>query len=349
MSRAPRLVTLVPLLGPFHTRFPRYNAVHVRNAVAAAHPDAVALAPLPPGALNDPGWQATQEIALPLTVVPWAQRSGVPLYGVGHETEGAAAEEARLFERYLSEFSAGRERLRAVEAALEPVRSLMQGALDLPRVLSQLLPAIGEYQAKRRELYGEGPGTGWLEERSAGVAERALAIPAERVALLVGVDDLGSVRAALEERLGAEEAVKDVALKGGDQREARERALLDVALRGDVQEPSALIAQLRNVPSPESRYLQADLLLAHGHAAEALELLEELAAGDFQEPYYLPGFLLTRLGQLYDLAGQRSAALRSYRGALALSFAPPEAAAAARAGIDAAFEWPAREGEPDSR
>jgi hypothetical protein len=61
--------------------------------------------------------------------------------------------------------------------------------------------------------------------------------------------------------------------------------------------------------------------------------LERALRTDFQEPYYLPGFLLARLGQLYDLAGQRDAALRSYRGVLALSYAPLEAAEAATSGL----------------
>jgi hypothetical protein len=65
--------------------------------------------------------------------------------------------------------------------------------------------------------------------------------------------------------------------------------------------------------------------------------LEAASAGDFAEPYYLPGFLLCRLGQLYDIVGRREAALRAYRGTLALSYAPVEAATQARAGLAAPF------------
>jgi hypothetical protein len=58
---------------------------------------------------------------------------------------------------------------------------------------------------------------------------------------------------------------------------------------------------------------------------------------DFVEPYYLPGFLLSRLGQLYDLAGRRDAALRAYRGVRALGYAPVEALAAAEDGLQRPF------------
>ena len=60
-------------------------------------------------------------------------------------------------------------------------------------------------------------------------------------------------------------------------------------------------------------------------------------AGDFREPYLLPGLLLARLGQLRDLAGRRDRALQAYRGVLALAWAPHEARAAARAGLEAPF------------
>ena len=91
----------------------------------------------------------------------------------------------------------------------------------------------------------------------------------------------------------------------------------------------------------EARFLEAQLLLAHDHAAEALEVLEAAAAGDFREPYLLPGLLLARLGQLRDLAGKRDRALQAYRGALALAWLPAEAREAAEAGMRAPFARPA--------
>lgn len=333
-------VTVIPLVGPFHTRFPRYTVVHVRALLEAAEPDALALAPLPPGALATPDWQATGEIALPHTVVPWARRAGVPLHEVGSIAglpgEPGEPHDEIEFERFLSEFEAGKQRLRQVRAALAPVEELLGRALDLGRIRAELIPAVAAYEAARHEVYGEGPGTGWLAERAERMARRVAALPYAHVALLAGVDEVAALEAALAGRVTLAEP-PTVA----DAPEARTRALLDVAMRGEVDDPAALLAQLKELGSPEARYHRANLLLAHDHVAEALELLEELTSGDFQEPYFLPGFVLARLGQLYDLAGERDAALRSYRGALALGYAPPEAVEAARAGVEAPFTWPA--------
>jgi len=70
---------------------------------------------------------------------------------------------------------------------------------------------------------------------------------------------------------------------------------------------------------------------------DALALMEEVFRMDFQHPGYLPGYVLARMGQLLDLAGERERALRAYRGVLALSWAPEEARAVALAGLKTPF------------
>ncbi|MFA5550855.1 MAG: hypothetical protein WDA03_04485 [Trueperaceae bacterium] len=339
---AKRRVTVIPLVGPFHTRFPLYNVVHVRELLKASEPDAVALATLPPGALEEPGWQHTSEIALPHAVVPWARQRGVRLEAVGSLAgspgePGEEGDEAE-FVRYLGEFEAGRAHLRQVRAALGPVEELLKRGLDLGLVLTELVPALAAYDAARRAAYGEGPGTGWQAARAERVAERVAALEAPHAAVLVGVDDFGAVSSALSARLTLSELPTRQQLEGAAAVEARQRSLLDVAMHGQADDPAALLQQLRELGTPEARYHQANILLAHGHTAEALEVLTEVASGDFQVPYYLPGFVLARLGQLQDLAGERRAAQRAYRGVLALDFAPAEALEAARAGLEAPFE-----------
>jgi len=337
-------VVVIPLLGAFHARYPQYTVVHVRETVRAARPDALAVTPLAPGALARPAWQDTDEVALPHTVVPWARNASVPIHEVGFDTGAAdapggpdAAGEWERFRSYLEAFDAGRERLRRVDAALEPVREILAGALDAAAVRTRLLPAIRAYQAERAAVLEEGPGTGWLADHAERLAERIAALPHDRVAVLAGVDHVAALEDALERRCRLEptpELPTDLGPEG------RERALLDTAMRGDVADPAALLERLREVPRPEARYHEANLLLLHGHAAEALERLEAASREDFQEPYYLPGFLLARLGQLYDVSGRREAALRAYRGVLALSFAPAEAVQAAQAGLLHAFRLP---------
>ena len=88
---------------------------------------------------------------------------------------------------------------------------------------------------------------------------------------------------------------------------------------------------------PEARYHEANLLLADSRPEEALESLLRLLKLELHEPYYLPGFALARLGQVYDLAQLRDEALRSYRGVLALSWAPASAVVAATAGLTTPF------------
>lgn len=338
----PSEVVLVPLVGPFHTRFPRYNAVRVREVVKAAGVEALTVAALPPGALADPGWQGTHEVALPLSVVPWAARRGVPVHTVGSfpglPGEPGEADDERDFVAYLERFEAGAQRVRRVRGTQAPLEELLRAPLDLNRILAELLPAIDAHQANRAAEFGEGPGTGWLAARSVVVAERVAALPYRRVALLAGVDDLPELRRALA-ALTAPPRLEypDTTLPAESGDEERMRSLLDVAMRGDTNDPEALLGALRAVDAPEARYHEANLILEHGETGDALAVLELALRSDFAQPYYLPGFLLARIGQVYDLVGDRQAALRSYRGVLALDYAPAEAVEAATDGIGAPF------------
>ncbi len=325
------VVTIVPLLGPLHLRMPQYNAVSVLRCVQAFQPDAVALAPLPPGALATPAWQDCAEVALPHTVVPWARRAGVPLIEVGAQPADAEAEED--FRRYLETFAGSKALLAAVDAEERPVRQLLSRPLTLDAVLDELLPAIRNHQQRRAETFGDGPGTAWQGERARRIADAVVSIDAGRIAVLASADDAPSVHDELAGRATlarpSEPPVDD---------EVRRRSLLDYAMRAEAADPEALLEQLERIGTPEARYLQANLLLQRGGDDEALELLERASAEAFVEPYYLPGFLLSRLGQLYDLDGRRQAALRAYRGVRALSWAPAEALAAAEAGLSRPFE-----------
>ena len=124
----------------------------------------------------------------------------------------------------------------------------------------------------------------------------------------------------------------------GEGPEARGRALLDRAwLLKEEDDWGALVEQLFAIGSPEALYLAAQVYLASGQWEDALALMEEVFRMDFQHPGYLPGYVLARMGQLLDLAGERERALRAYRGVLALSWAPEEARAVALAGLKTPF------------
>ncbi len=338
MSGHPRaIVTLVPLLGPLHLRMPQYNVESVALSIRSFEPDTIALTPLTQGSLNDPAWQGCEDVALPHTVVPWARRAGVRLVEVGVASTDPAAESD--FQRYLEGQDQGRALLGTVRAALAPVHALLARPLTLSDVRDELIAAVSTYQRVRETTFGEGPGTGWQRRRAQRLAENLRArideLGAARVAVVAGLDDVPM----LAEALAAWAELEPFAAPPTDAA-IEQRALLDFAMIGETQDPASLLARLRQVESPEARYHEANLLLRHAHVAEALEVLEAASHTEFHEPYYLPGFLLARLGQLYDVVGNREAALRCYRGARALDFAPAEALAAAEAGLDAPFELP---------
>lgn len=323
---------LVPLIGPFHLRSPAYNSVTVRDLVAAWQPEAVATTALTPGELGDPAWQDTPEMALPLAVVPWARRKGLVVHAVGEPHPDPSAEED--FRRYLEPYPEPMKQLRQLDSQLQPLGELLQSGLTLERIRGELLPALEGYQLDREERFGDGPASGWLRERMEASASRARELGHERVALLTPADHLPMLQEALLNRSTSLADPPSFAPSP----EARERAILDYAFQVEVPEPGQLIGQLREVAGSEARFHEANLLLAGGHGYEALEVLEKASQGDFSLPYFLPGYLLARLGQLRDLADRRQDALRAYRGVLALDFAPAEAVEAAREGLEKPFE-----------
>ena len=326
-----KTVILIPLMGPFHLRFPLYNALSVRDILRDFAPDAVATTALERSAFQTPNWQDTPEIPLPLSVIPWAKRNSVSVYGVFEPSPDPAAEAD--FQRYLAQYEQTRATVSQLGALLRPLSALLEEALTLTRIREEVVPILREQQEVKEEAFSDGPGTDWLRERTETMAARILALPHERVAVLASVDHLPFLEDALER-----EAELDVPGEPEPSEEVRERSLLDFAFRGDVNEPGNVIAQLRELQSAEARFHEANLLLANGHTAEALDLLEATSHSDFNEPYYLPGYLLSRLGQLRDLAGERDGALRAYKGVRALAWAPREALEAAEAGLAAPFE-----------
>ena len=323
-------LTLIPLMGPFHLRYPLYNAVSVRDAVAAFQPDAVATSALAPGALDTPRWQDTPEIVLPHTVVPWARRWGIPVYGVHAPSPDPVALDD--FRRYAAQYPKLREAVQRVDAKLRPLNALLKQPLTLKRIRQEVVPLLLEQQLFQEETFDDGPGTDWLRERVKKMAGAILALPFERVAVLAGVDHVPFLQAFLEDKVELLEPSTPEPTE-----ETRERSLLDFAFRVDVPEPGPLLAKLREVKATEARYHEANLLTANSHFLEALDVLENASRGDFSQPYYLPGYLLARLGQLYDLANRRDAATRAYRGVLALDYAPQEALETAQAGLKEAF------------
>ncbi len=324
-------VTLLPLLGAWHLRYPVYNAASVLALVRASRPEVLIPAPLAPNALETPAWQDTPEIALP-PALAWAERQGVKVGSGMLKSPDPEAE--RDFQRYLAGYPQTREQLMGLEALLRPLDALLPQPLTLARIWDEVMPIIDTHQREREAAFGDGPGTDWWRERLGELAVQIVELPETRVTVLAGVEQLPFLLETLR-REGAEvvtpkEVPRDATI--------RERALLDVAFRGDAADPVALLGSLREVAGAEARFHEANLLLLNGHPAEALERLEAAANGDFSTPYYLPGYLLTRLGQVRDLSGDRAGAVRAYRGVLAFDWVPQDAKEAATAGLETPFE-----------
>ena len=321
---------LLPLMGPFHLRYPQYNAVSVQGAVAMFEPEAIATTALESESLDNPRWQDTPETPLPHKVVPWGKRQNIPVYPVFEPTPDSNA--LADFRRYAGQYPQLRSSLQQGDALLRPLQALLEEGLTLSRILEEVVPLLHEQQVFLETAFEEGPATDWLRTRTEKMAERILALPQERIAVLASIDHLPFLQATLRNKAELADAPDPPATP-----ESRERALLDFAFRVDVPEPGNVLAQLRDVKNAEARYHEANLLTANAHVAEALEVLEGASRGDFGEPYYLPGYLLARLGQLYDLVGDRDAALRSYRGVRALEYAPTEALQVAAEGLETPF------------
>ena len=321
-------VTLIPLLGAWHLRYPVYNAASVLTLVRASRPEVIVPAPLAAGALATPAWQDTPEVTLP-PVLAWAERQGVRLAPGMPESPDPAAEAD--FQRYLAGYPQTREQLVGLEALLRPLDALLPQPLTLARIWDEVVPILTNHQQEREAVFGDGPGTDWWRERLTELATGVAALPETRVTVLASAEQLPFLREALQE------AGTVIPREVPHDETIRERALLDVAFRGDAADPVALLSSLREVKGAEARFHEANVLLMNGHVAEALERLEAAANGDFSAPYYLPGYLLARLGQLRDLSGDRAGAVRAYRGVLAFDWVPEDAREAAVGGLEAPF------------
>lgn len=327
-------VALIPLLGPLHLRYPALNSVTLRDLLVELEPAAVAVAALEPDELRDPAWQDTFETALPLSLIPHLRRHGPEpaLVGVASRDPGAEAD----FRRYRTEMPALAQQLQRHMQLEQQLTTLLDSNLKLDALQQDVIPLVRELEGELLRAAGDGPANDWRYSRAALTAERICALDSDGLlAVLVSLQQLPALEEALT-RLGARLTALPERISISS--EARERALLDQALlQRHSSDSAALLQALERLDSAEAQYARASLLMGLGRDPEALQLLEAASHGDFSRPYFLPGFLLARLGQLRDLAGDRRGATQAYRGVLALDWVPQEAADAARSGLEEPF------------
>ena len=321
-------MVILPSLGPLHLMYPRYNAASVTRQILHHRPSVVYLASHSPEGLERKLWRDRNDLAL-FELQPLVEEGNLKLVALGEDAE-ALQHEAELFAEYLGQLQAGEEAKRRLSEAEQEVWAY----LSVPRLPGELassafVEGLHKRLARIAEIAGEGPATGFRARRMAQVA-RALGEHDKDAVVLVDVLDYPELLRHFPDAEGP----LDLEPSGAE----HARALMDRAWRleeGD--EWGSLLAQLMELGLPEARFLAGQIYLAAGQMNDALALLEDLAKDDFSRPEYLPGYLLARLGQLYDLVGNRDRAIRSYRGVLALSWAPAEAREIAQAGMRTPF------------
>ena len=321
-------MVVLPLLGPLHMLHPRYNARTIVESILKAGVDVVYLASYSKQGLEKKVWRDRNELLL-FELAPFVEDGRIRLAAVGENAE-SLQHEAELFSEYLSSMPRGeaaKERLIGIERELSEF-------LKVPRLPSEFagedfIGGLERILQKQAEFAGEGPATGFRQQRMVQVAEALSGI--ENAVVLVDVLDYPALMRRLPDAHGPWDQEPTKA--------EMERALLDRAWRLENEEEwGNLLAQLAEIDSAEAGYLASQIYLAAGQSEDALRILEDVSRGDFSRPEYLPGYVLARLGQLYDLVGQRDKALRAYAAVRALSWAPAEVKEIAQAGLRAPFK-----------
>ncbi len=332
-------VLLIPTLGPLHILHPRYNAVTVLELAKAFRPQALLLASYGAEDLEASTWRNHNELSL-FQLLPWAEQSGVAVTAL--DNLSGQRRQAEEFREALSLYPRGKEILAGIAVLDQNLRTLLTSPIT-PESWSNtgFLQGLKDYLEGYKKTFGEGPATGFRQERMESVARRirethTSAHPEKaqsNIAVLVDALDYPYLLGLLPE--------SQAPAARQPSEEERQRAILDRAWRLQEEDDwAALLSQLQEVPGPEASYLASQVYLAAGQVEDAFNLMEALVHSNFQQPAYLPGYVLSRYGQLADMQGKRDTALKAYQATLALSWAPPEAREAALAGTRSPFGLP---------
>jgi tetratricopeptide (TPR) repeat protein len=321
---------VIPTLGPFHILHPRYNGVTLVELVKAHQTKKIFLASYSPEELAAQSWRDQNEIPL-FHVLPWAERANVAVEALDSQAHLKA--EAEQFREALRQYPKGQQALSQVQGLEESLKWILSTP-HTPEDFAQeaVIQVLRDYHLGYQQAFGEGPATGFRQQRMERVAER-LGICQEPAVVLV---DVLEYPVLLE---GLPPARRQLPGAHTPSEPERQRSVLDRAWQlNEADDWATVLQQLQEVEGPEATYCAAQIYLAAGQAEDAFALLEQLVHTDFQRPEYLPGYTLARYGQLADLVGQRDKALRAYRAVLGLSWAPLEARAIALAGHKTPFQ-----------
>lgn len=291
-------------------------------------PRELLLASYSPQQLAQAAWREANDLPL-FHLLPWAEDQGLPVRAL--DEQASLKGEAQLFRQALEQFPQGKpilQQIAQIDARFgeSMTRPLWPAQLADPRRLGE----IEAYLDELTQLLGPGPATGFHQQRLDAVIATIQASSVDHALILVDWLDYPYLLRGVAGIAGAADHQATVA--------EEQRAILDRAWRLEASDDlAALLEQLRQVPGPESQFLASQIYLSVGQVDDALALLEELVHQNFQFPAYLPGYVLARYGQLNDLQGERTRALRAYQAVLALDWVPAEAREMARSGQRTAF------------
>lgn len=271
------MLLLVPTLGPFHLLHPRYNAVSVLEYIRQHPPGHVLLASYGPEELATGAWRDEGELAL-FHVLPWAQAAQIPVEAL--DTSSHLKAEANRFHEALSQFPKGQEILASARGLEERLQTLLTTSQPPQAFWSEAtLGELREYRAGYAKHFGEGPATGFRHERMEKVAEnlKLRTQPQEPTVVLADLLDFALLHELLPGAWSPEPRPPTQA--------ERQRSVLDRAWRLEESDDwGALLGQLAEIEGPEAQYCAAQIYLAAGQPADALELLEGLIHTDFGFP-----------------------------------------------------------------
>ncbi len=315
---------IIPTLGAIHLLHPRYNAVSVLELITSISPSQILLASVGPKEFSDQAWRDDNELSF-FHLLPWAEKSNIsvlPLDTLEHKK----AEEGQ-FKEALNMFPKGKEILKqwgALEGELAEFLSKPKMAQDF--FDADALSPLQLYLSKQAELVEEGPGTGHRKARMQNVAEEIV----NRDPAVVLVDLLDYL--PLLDALG--QSPSKLNFPPSSEAEGN-RAILDRAWQLNPKDDWAgLLGQLQQVDGPEAMFCASQIYLAAGQTQDAFDVLEQLVHTEFNEPEYLPGYVLARYGQIAGMLGKSEVEQKAFTAVLALRWAPKEAkeiASAARA------------------
>ena len=306
-----------------------YNAQTVMELLRFCESSSVVLTDVEPAVWTSGVWRDLDN-----PVLFALEDAGVRVTAIGEDWSAAVLEQAQMLE-FLKQFPLGRSRLQQLGGADRTLHEILERPQDALGVHSVWLEAVREYHAASLAALEEGPGTAHRAQRIAGIVKRLKDCPPDAL-VIAPLDDVPALLEAGLELLD---------LNGFQAGEAsRFRAVVDRAYRlesGD--DLDALVHGLLELDAPadtvlarmalEARFAASGLYLSVGDLESAHDLLEAVSQGQFERPSYLPGFVLTRLGQVRDLMNERPRAVAAYRAALALTYCPLEAREVAQKGL----------------